>query len=43
MLFKSLCCKITMEHKGSTPVKIMMISAEVLLTKERGSLTNKVL
>ncbi len=43
MLFKSLCCEITMEHKESTSVKIMMISAEVLLRKERVSLTNKVL
>lgn len=32
MLFKSLCCEITMEHKESTSVKIMTISAEVLLT-----------
>lgn len=43
MLFKSLCCEITMEHKESTSVKIMTISAEVLLRKERVSLTNKVL
>ncbi len=39
MLFKSLCCEITMEHKESTSAKIMTISAEVLLTKEWGSLT----
>ncbi len=39
MLFKSLCCEITMEHKESTPVKIMTISAEVLLTEESISLT----
>lgn len=43
MLFKSLCCEITMEHKESAPVKIMTISAEVFLTKEKVSLTNKVL
>ncbi len=43
MLFKSLCCEITMVHKESTPVKIMTISAEALLTKEKVSLTNKVL
>lgn len=43
MLFKSLCCEITMEHKESTSVKIMSISAEVLLTKERISLTIPVL
>ena len=39
MLFKSLCCEIIMEHKESTSVKIMAISAEVLLTKERIPLT----
>ena len=39
MLFKSLCCEITMEHKESTLVKIMTISAEVLLTEESISLT----
>ena len=38
MFFKSLCCEITMEHKES-PVKIMTISAEVLLTEESISLT----
>lgn len=43
MLFKSLCCEITMEHKESTSVKIMLISAEVLLTKERISLTIPIL
>lgn len=43
MLFKSLCCEIIMEHKESTSVKIMSISAEVLLTKERVSLTIPVL
>ncbi len=39
MLFKSLCCEIIMEHKESTSVKIVSISAEVLLTKERIPLT----
>ena len=39
MLFKSLCCEIIMEHKESTSVKIMVISAEVLLTKEGVTLT----
>ena len=34
MLFKRLCREITMEHKESTSVKIMTISAEVLLTKQ---------
>ena len=43
MLFKSLCCEITMEQKESTSVKIMTISAEVLLTKEGVSLTIPVL
>ena len=43
MLFKSLCCEIIMEHKESTSVKIMAISAEVLLTKKRVSLTIPVL
>ncbi len=43
MLFKSLCCEIIMEHKESTSVKIMAISAEVLLTKEMVSLTIPVL
>lgn len=43
MLFKSLCCEIIMEHKESTSVKIMSISAEVLLTKERVPLTIPVL
>ena len=33
MLLKRLCCEITMEHKESTSVKVMTISAEVLLTK----------
>ena len=36
MLFKSLCCEIIMEHKESTSVKIMAISAEVFLTKKEG-------
>lgn len=39
MLFKSLCCEIIMEHKESTSVKIMAISAEVLLTKKGVTLT----
>ena len=43
MLFKSLCCEIIMEHKESTSVKIMAISAEVFLTKKRVSLTIPVL
>lgn len=43
MLFKSLCCEITMERKESTSAKIMSISAEVLLTKEWVSLTFSVL
>lgn len=43
MLFKSLCCEFTMEHKENTSVKIMLISAEVLLTKERIYLTIPIL
>ena len=41
MLFKRLCREITMEHKESTSVKIMTISAEVLLTEQRFFLTNQ--
>lgn len=39
MLLKRLCREITMEYKESTSVKIMTISAEVLLTKQIFPLT----